>query len=48
MCIRDRVQIVMGTFRLHMLQWRMTGKNSDVKRVGNKLIDTVLTLISKR
>ena len=42
------VQIVMGTFRLHMLQWRMTGKNSDVKRVGNKLIDTVLTLISKR
>ncbi|MBK7382353.1 MAG: TetR/AcrR family transcriptional regulator [Flavobacteriales bacterium] len=42
------VQIVMGTFRLHMLQWRMTGKNSDVKRVGNKLIDTVLTLISTR
>ena len=42
------VQIVMGTFRLHMLQWRMTSKNSDVKRAGNKLIDTVLTLISTR
>ena len=42
------VQIVMGTFRLHMLQWRMTGKNTDVKKVGNKLINTVLTLIAAR
>ncbi len=42
------VHIVMGTFRLHMLQWRMTAKNTDVKRAGNKLIDTVLTLITAR
>lgn len=42
------VQIVMGTFRLHMLQWRMSGKRTDVKRAGNKLIDTVLTLITAR
>lgn len=42
------VHIVMGTFRLHMLQWRMTGKNTDVKKVGNKLINTVLTLIAAR
>ncbi len=42
------VHIVMGTFRLHMLQWRMTSKNTDMKRAGNKLIDTVLTLITAR
>ena len=42
------VQIVMGTFRLHMLQWRMSGNRTDVKRAGNKLIDTVLTLITAR
>jgi len=42
------VHIVMGTFRLHMLQWRMTGKRTDVKRAGNKLIDAVLTLIAAR
>lgn len=42
------VQIVMGTFRLHMLQWRMTGKKTDVKRAGNKLIDIVLSLIAVR
>ncbi len=42
------VQIVMGTFRLHMLQWRMTGKSTDVKKAGNKLINTVLTLIAAR
>lgn len=42
------VHIVMGTFRLHMLQWRMTAKSTDVKLAGNKLIDTVLTLITVR
>lgn len=42
------VHIVMGTFRLHMLQWRMTGKKTDVKRAGNKLIDAVLILIAAR
>ena len=42
------VHIVMGTFRLHMLQWRMTGKRTDVKRTGNKLIDAVLTVITAR
>lgn len=42
------VHIVMGTFRLHMLQWRMTSKTTDVKRDGNKLMDAVLTLITAR
>jgi AcrR family transcriptional regulator len=42
------VHIVMGTFRLHMLQWRMGGKRTDVKRAGNKLIDAVLILIAAR
>lgn len=42
------VQIVMGTFRLHMLQWRMTGKKTDMKQDGNKLIDIVLSLIAAK
>lgn len=42
------VQVVMGTFRLHMLQWRMSGNRTDVKRAGSKLIDAVLILIAAR
>lgn len=42
------VHIIMGTFRLHMLQWRMSNKTIDVKRDGNKLMDAVLTLITAR
>ncbi|MBK8088501.1 MAG: TetR/AcrR family transcriptional regulator [Chitinophagaceae bacterium] len=41
----DILHIIMGSFRLHMLQWRMTDFSFDVKKKGNKLMDSILTLI---
>lgn len=41
----DLLHIIMGSFRLHMLQWRMTDFSFDVKQKGNKLMGSILTLI---
>lgn len=41
----DLVHIIMGSFRLHMLQWRLSGFSFDLKSKGNKLMITLLTLI---
>lgn len=41
----DILHIIMGSFRLHMLQWRMTEFSFDVKLKGNKLMKSVFTLI---
>lgn len=41
----DLLHIIMGSFRLHMLQWRMTAFSFDVKHKGNKLMGSILTLI---
>lgn len=41
----DLLHIIMGSFRLHMLQWRMTDFSFDVKQKGNKLMASILTLI---
>ena len=41
----DILHIIMGSFRLHMLQWRMTGFSFDVKLKGNKLMKSIFTLI---
>ena len=41
----DLLHINMGSFRLHMLQWRMTDFSFDVKKKGNRLMDSILTLI---
>jgi len=43
--VDDMVHIVMGSFRLHMLQWRMAAFSFDVKLKGNKLMTSILTLI---
>ena len=42
----DLVHIIMGAFRLQMLQWRMSGFTFDLKLKGNKLIKNLLTLIT--
>ncbi len=34
----DLVHIIMGSFRLHMLQWRLSGFTFDLKLKGNRLI----------
>ncbi len=41
----DILHIIMGSFRLHMLQWRMTDFSFDVKQKGNKLMTSILLLI---
>lgn len=41
----DLVHIIMGSFRLHMLQWRLSGFTFDLKLKGNKLISNLLMLI---
>ena len=39
--------IIMGTFRLHMLQWRMSGRSFDVRKKGRALIGANLDLITR-
>ncbi len=41
----DLVHIIMGSFRLHILQWRLSNFSFDLKLKGNKLIANLLTLI---
>lgn len=41
----DLLHIIMGSFRLHMLQWRMTDFSFDVIQKGNKLMASILALI---
>jgi len=42
----DLVHIIMGSFRLHMLQWRLSGFAFDLKLKGNKLMSNLLALIN--
>jgi AcrR family transcriptional regulator len=44
----DLVHIIMGSFRLHMLQWRLSGYAFDLKLKGNKLMSNLLTLINEK
>ena len=37
--------IAMGTFRLHMLRWRMSGRSFDLKKKGRILMKVVVELI---
>lgn len=41
----ELVHIIMGSFRLHMLQWRLSDFSFDLKSKGNKLMANLLTLI---
>ena len=43
--VDEMVHIIMGSFRLHMLQWRMADFAFDLKLKGNKLMASILTLI---
>ncbi len=46
--VEDLVHIIMGSFRLHMLQWRMSGYSFDLKVKGNKLMSNLFTLMSPK
>ncbi len=41
----DLVHIVMGTFKLQMLKWRLANFNFNILENGNKIIGSLLTLI---
>ncbi|NDP21008.1 MAG: TetR/AcrR family transcriptional regulator [Paludibacter sp.] len=39
------IQIIMGTFRLQMFKWRIDNFQFDIHSEGNKMINTLLSLI---
>lgn len=43
--VDDLVHIVMGTFRLQMYKWRVSNFQFDINRNGDKLLNSILTLI---
>lgn len=44
----DLVHIVMGTFRLQMFKWRIANFQFDISRNGDKMIQSILTLIKTK
>ncbi len=42
------VHIIMGSLRLQILQWRLSGFAFDLKIKGNELIDSIITLIQTK
>ena len=39
------IHISMGTFRLHMLKWKMDNYNFDLEKTGRKIIFDLINLI---
>lgn len=44
----ELVYVVMGTFKLQMYKWRLFSFEFDLKESGNKMIDSLLTLIKTK
>lgn len=44
----DLMHIVLGTFRLQMFKWRIANFKFDIKRSGDKMIQSILTLIKNK
>jgi Transcriptional regulator len=44
----DLLHIVMGSFRLLMFKWRISNFHFDIKKAGDKLIQSVLILIKNK
>lgn len=44
----ELVYVVMGTFKLQMYKWRLFNFEFDLKESGNKMIDSLLTLIKTK
>ncbi|RTL51557.1 MAG: TetR family transcriptional regulator [Sphingobacteriales bacterium] len=43
----ELMHIVMGTFRLQMFKWRIAAFQFDIKRNGDNMLQSILTLIKK-
>ncbi|MFD2514829.1 TetR/AcrR family transcriptional regulator [Pontibacter locisalis] len=46
--VEELTHIVMASFRLQMLKWRMSGFSFNIVEAGNKLIDALLTLMKAK
>ena len=46
--LEDLMYILMGTFRLQMFRWRLEDFQFDINEAGNKIIQSVLTLIKNK
>ena len=46
--LEDLMYILMGTFRLQMFRWRLEDFQFDINEDGNKMIQSVLTLIKNK
>ena len=46
--LEDLMYILMGTFRLQMFRWRLEDFQFDINETGNKMIQSVLTLIKNK
>lgn len=44
----DLMHIVMGTFRLQMFKWRIANFQSDIRKTGESMIESILTLIKNK
>ena len=44
----ELMHIVMGTVRLQMFKWRIANFQFDISKVGNTLIQSILTLIKTK
>lgn len=44
----ELMHIVMGTFRLQMFKWRIANFQFDIKRNGDNMIQSILTLIKEK
>lgn len=44
----ELMHIVMGTFRLQMFKWRIADFQFDIKRNGDNMLQSILTLIKKK
>ncbi|MEP2670244.1 MAG: TetR/AcrR family transcriptional regulator [Cyclobacteriaceae bacterium] len=44
----DLAHMIMGTFRLHMLQWHMSGYSFDLTLKGSKLLNNIFSLMSPK
>jgi AcrR family transcriptional regulator len=44
----ELIQIVMGTFRLQMFKWRVANFQFDINRKGDKMIQSILTLLKTK
>lgn len=44
----ELMHIIMGTFKLQMFKWRIANFEFDIKRNGDNMVQTILTLIKSK